>query len=266
MSISDYRAGTHWHSLETLSNALGFCPRHIKRGTRILEQLDIINKKQRGFNKSNLYCLNFSTLQDAQFYCTSCQNVPLSSLSKREDSINTFQSKVSRTQSHNELFELTYDWSPTMYTINNIEKYLGLDYTRRDSERRSWIAYTLKRADGKKVYLTQKQANAMYYHFCKTTKAKEVEYISKGKEFMTMEQRRNYHESKCYPEPKAVQRYERHTENLSVDLRLLAIKRPYASNSGDNWELEAQQLLYQDAWKQGLTSEQIALFENHKRE
>jgi hypothetical protein len=271
MHISDYRTGIFWHKLDTLADDLGYTARHIKRGTHILEQLGIINKKQRGFNKSNLYCLNFTLPQNPHYHYTSSQNVPLSYLSKREDSINTNSNTLSEkpTESVPKLivkdgmFELTYDWSPDLYTINNLERILGFNYEKRDSERRSWIAYTLKQAGGKKVYLTQKQANAMYFHFCKTSKEKEKHYILQGKPFISMEQRRNYHEQKQYPEPKPIQRYEREIDNHSIDLGLFKVKRSVICNNTNNWEVEAARKLAEEKWMEGLSVEQRAIFSEY---
>ena len=93
---------------------------------------------------------------------------------------------------------LSMEWHPNRRTIDNIERLLGFDYTRRESERRSFILHTLK---GNRKFFSDRELNALYYVFCRTTKHREQSYAAIGKTFMSMELRRNLTEQKLYAEP-----------------------------------------------------------------
>lgn len=141
-------------------------------------------------------------------------------------------------------FELTLDWSASMQTIKNLEK-LGLTYETRESERRSWVLYTLKQAGGKRI-LTKQQANAMYYHFCRTTLEREKQFTEKGKRFMPMELRRNLAEQKLYTQPEPalpapdIPVYNRINESQAMQLKnILASKKAFKAPAMIPWKLQA---------------------------
>ena len=62
LTICDNDTGVVDISVETLASDLGCSPRYIKYGTQLLSEQGIIDIKQRGYMRNNLYILNIETL------------------------------------------------------------------------------------------------------------------------------------------------------------------------------------------------------------
>lgn len=262
-----------YHSISYFMRYLPISRRSFSRALTELESLGLIERVQQkkkdktfGTNKIRLICPFFTVRQHAGAQTT----ITKESISTKENTFSKNEKievdEIQITQPEEETFELTKDWHPSMQTINHCEEKLGMDYTERNSERISWVNYTVKKAGGKKVFLTSKQANAMFYHFCKTTIERRRQFESQGKKFMSMELRRNLAEQHLYQTPKyPIEPIQELLENKITDEEFEMLKKElmpkmaFKTARKCDWKREAYSLL------QGETEIDLDLLEQERQ-
>lgn len=259
-----------FHSIARISKDTYIPIRTVKFALARLRKINFIKTRQQnrinGQWGTNEIWLNCSLLTVGNLDC------PQTTIIRKEVSINTSQSEISKSSysefpTNSKTIILSLDWHPNRRTIDNIERILGFDYTRRESERRSFIIHLFKQ---QRQEYQDYELNALYYCFCRTSKQRQESFKARGKIYMSMELRRNLAVQKLYAEPiNDMPAPDIPVENRISDSqaeclqKLLIAKTRIKPPPNTNWKIEAAKQLRKQLSYEGLNAEQIAILESN---